>query len=208
MAPDLNLLRPVLDSLTTRLHTGDPRLIVASPYTTSPHYLDLDTLSPASRIFAQALKEIQALKADYATASYEESFNWDHVVSVVRSLASQEEGFQWEEQGFYTVIFRSKLNEGIDRDWLGKLDQESHREAMESGGLLKYWFGVPDGVRANLATCLWRSREDARKGGLGPWHKKARGAAREMYERITFDIRRFVIEDGANGWRIDEWKDE
>jgi hypothetical protein len=33
------------------------------------------------------------------------------------------------------------------------LDYESHREACESGGLLKYWFGGPSEERRNLATC-------------------------------------------------------
>lgn len=27
---------------------------------------------------------------------------------------------------------------------------------------------------------LWRSRQDAAAGGAGPWHAKARGAARTM----------------------------
>jgi hypothetical protein len=42
-------------------------------------------------------------------------------------------------------------------------------------------------------------------GGLGPWHKKARAAARELYETITFTIRKFAILDGAAGFRIEEW---
>jgi hypothetical protein len=54
-------------------------------------------------------------------------------------------------------------------------------------------------------TGIWRNREDARLGGLGPWHKKARLAARELYEAITFTIRKFVIEDGAKGFRLEEW---
>jgi hypothetical protein len=40
---------------------------------------------------------------------------------------------------------------------LYKLDYESHAEACESGGLLKYWFGKADGERRNLATCKFCS---------------------------------------------------
>ena len=50
-------------------------------------------------------------------------------------------------------MFRSKLKPLIDTEYLYKLDEESHREAVGSGGLLKYWFGAGDGQRRNLATC-------------------------------------------------------
>jgi hypothetical protein len=55
---------------------------------------------------------------------------------------------------------------------------------------------------------FWHSREDAYKGGLGPWHKKARAAGREMYEKIVFGTWRFVVEEGARGWRCVEWDGE
>jgi len=40
---------------------------------------------------------------------------------------------------------------------------------------------------------------------LGPWHKKARAAGRELYERIVFETGRFVVEEGVRGWRVEEW---
>lgn len=55
---------------------------------------------------------------------------------------------------------------------------------------------------------LWRSRNDARLGGTGPWHKKARGAARDMYEDITFTTLKLVIEDDVRSWRITDWTEE
>lgn len=58
---------------------------------------------------------------------------------------------------------------------------------------------------------VWRSREDARKGGSGPWHRRARGAAREMYERIEFTTLKLVVgedEEGNWGWEFGEWVDE
>ena len=54
---------------------------------------------------------------------------------------------------------------------------------------------------------IWRNREDAAAGGKGPWHRKARGAAREMYEHISFHTHKLVVEDGAHEWRLEEYRD-
>ena len=55
---------------------------------------------------------------------------------------------------------------------------------------------------------LWRSRQDARAGGTGPWHKKARGAAREMYEQITFTTLKLEVGDGVKSWGFADWTEE
>lgn len=60
---------------------------------------------------------------------------------------------------------------------------------------------------ANPDIGIWRTREDARLGGRGPWHAKARAAARELYESIVFSTMELVIEDGVKSWHISEWKD-
>jgi hypothetical protein len=52
---------------------------------------------------------------------------------------------------------------------------------------------------------IWRSRDDARAGGTGPWHKRARAAAREFYDSIVFTTRTLVIDDDASSWEISEW---
>lgn len=51
------------------------------------------------------------------------------------------------------MVFRSRLREGVDKGRLGDLDREAHGEAVEGGGLLKYWFGDGDEGGFNLATC-------------------------------------------------------
>lgn len=135
-------------------HDSSNNLLISSPYLTLSHALDLRTLDPQCQLFARALALMTAVRSDYATAEYTASFNWAPIMAHLRVLA-QREGVQWEQQRFYTVIFRSKLNENIDRDLLRKLDEESHREAAESGGLLKYWFGIPNDERRNLATCKY-----------------------------------------------------
>jgi hypothetical protein len=195
--------------------------LISSPYNDSNHLLDLLTLSLQEALLAKALTVLKPIRPDYATAEYTTSLNWDFVLSTLRSL-SKEQNHEWKEQSFYTVIFRSKLLPTADVDLLYALDQNSHAEASVSGGLLKYWFGKMNDEHRNLATCtclhpnfdvlvadyytgLWRSREDARLGGLGPWHKKSRLAAREMYESITFEVRKFVVLDGAQGFKIEQW---
>jgi hypothetical protein len=62
---------------------------------------------------------------------------------------------------------------------------------------------------ANLwrALGVWRSREDARAGGTGPWHAQARGAAKTMYERIEFTTLELVVGEKAGDWEFKEWKD-
>lgn len=75
------------------------------------------------------------------------------------------------------------------------------------------WLLVSDpGTLSNLVWMLtgagiWRSREDARLGGTGPWHKRARGAARELYERIEFTTLKLVVGEAVGTWSIAEWEE-
>lgn len=127
-------------------------LLVSSPYTESDHLLDLRTLDTPCGLFARALAILHPIRSDYAIADYTDSFNWESVMTRLRTLVANED-CRWQRQSFYTVTFRSKLKPDINRTSLRQFDKESHREAIASGGLLKYWFGSPDGERRNLATC-------------------------------------------------------
>lgn len=69
----------------------------------------------------------------------------------------------------------------------------------------RYWFGTPDAEGRNLATCIWRSQEDARKGGIGPAHRKAAGAARSLYDFWKIDRLKLTIEDDLKSWAITAW---
>ncbi|KAB2571988.1 UPF0643 protein [Lasiodiplodia theobromae] len=185
-----------------------PGHILSSPYPAPVHTLDLSRVPTPSALFAQALQQLTPVSDAYATLPYESAFDFDALFAELRRLVGEKgEGFTWPRTSFYVVAFRSVLKDGIDSERLGLLDQKSHEEAVASGGLLKYWFGVPDGERRNLATCFWHSREDAAAGGKGPWHKKARGAAITMYESIRFETRRLTVEEGVTGWTWEDWKD-
>lgn len=129
-------------------------LLISSPYNNPGHYLDLRTLPTPSRLFAKALTALRPATPDYSVAPFTDALNFPTVLGVIRHLA-QIEGYQWNETSFYVVTFRSKLKGNADVDFLYALDYESHREACESGGLLKYWFGKTDSERRNLATCTY-----------------------------------------------------
>ncbi|CAG8304134.1 unnamed protein product [Penicillium olsonii] len=197
--------------------------LIASPYNDPSHLLDISALDHQDRIFALALSYLKPIRSDYATAAYTESFNWSEIFSLVKSF-SEAENRTWTRRSYYVVIFRSILLPDADGDRLYDLDAHSHREAIASGGLLKYWFGSKNAERRNLATCeyylsirtcrtladekgIWRSRNDARLGGRGPWHAQARAAATVMYEEILFTTLRLDILDGAEGWELTDWKD-
>ena len=53
---------------------------------------------------------------------------------------------------------------------------------------------------------IWRNREDAKAGGKGPWHRQACASAKVMYESISFHTHRFVVEDGAVSWHLEDYQ--
>ncbi|KAH0544961.1 hypothetical protein FGG08_000887 [Glutinoglossum americanum] len=180
-------------------------LLVVSPYTERAHLLDLNTLDKPDQLLAKALTVMKPIRNDYATAPYIEAFNWDRVIETLRDLAAVEE-HDWQHRPFYIVVFRSQSPPTTDRSYLGLLDESSHKEAVESGGLLKYWYGVPDPVNGrNLATCVWRRRDDARRGSAGEGHRRAALAARQMYTEWKIERLALVIRDGVETWDIVDW---
>ncbi|KAL2204950.1 hypothetical protein CC79DRAFT_1252485, partial [Sarocladium strictum] len=180
------------------------RLLVQSPYDDEGHLLDLDTLDHENELLARALTKLHAIREDYATASYNDSFNWSEVLKELKDLV-EESGKGFRETSFYVVAFRSQIKPSTDYSHLGELDKAAHAEAVESGGFLKYWFGSPDSELRNLATCLWRSRDDAIAGGRGPAHKKAAGSTRSLYAYWKIDQHRLTVRDGADSWEIVPW---
>ena len=143
---------PALDA-ESKADVGD--FLVVSPYISQPHLLDLRPLQESQKLLARALTVLDPVRVDYATAPYHQTFNWNAVVNRLKFL-NGEAGHAWTRQHFYIVVFRSRVPPTTDRVELGELDQKSHVEATKSGGLLKYWFGMPDENGRNLATCMER----------------------------------------------------
>lgn len=149
------------------------RFLVVSPYTAPAHLLDLTTVDKPQQLMAKALVSLRALTPSYAVTPYAEAFNWGEVVAQLTPLSSEgdgegEESYIFPETSFYIIVFRSQIAPTTSGLHLGELDAEAHREATQSGGLLKYWFGTPDQNGRNMATCVWRHRDDAKRGGAGP----------------------------------------
>lgn len=128
------------------------RWLTVSPYLDPEHLLDLNTVDTPNRLLALAATQLEPATADYAIVKYEDAFEWTSFMTDLKSLADRE-NYRWTRQEFYVVEFRSQLKKNIDVDLLFQLDKLSHVEATAGGGLLKYWYGVPNAERQNLATC-------------------------------------------------------
>ncbi len=111
-------------------------LLVVSPYTSRAHLLDLGTVSKPNQLLAKALTTMKPTREDYATAPYDKAFNWASIMAVLQTLV-EEERYEWKEESFYVVVFKSRVPPTTDKTHLGRLDEKSHEEAMGSGGLLK-----------------------------------------------------------------------
>ncbi len=115
---------------------GSKEFLIISPYIETPHLLDLSTVEPQAQLLATALTGLKSVREDYATAPYEEIFNWSEVMTRLRQLCTTKEQ-TWIEQNFYIVVFRSQIPPTTDYSHLGVLDRAAHAEAMKSGGFLK-----------------------------------------------------------------------
>jgi len=71
----------------------------------------------------------------------------------------------------------------------------------------RYWFGTPDKVGRNLATCVWRSKVDARLGSMGEAHRAAAGATRLLYTEWFIERLKFTVKENVEGWEISQWVD-
>lgn len=125
-----------LDDKTVAPGARSLRYLVASPYTDPEHLLDLETLDVENQILAEALVGMKPLRADYATASYLDTFNWEEIICRVRELVAAR-GHDFKETSWYIVAFRSRIKPTTEYPDLGALDKAAHAEAMASGGFLK-----------------------------------------------------------------------
>ena len=141
----------------TSIEDSNSGELITSPYTDADHLLRLQTLDTQTQLFAKALTILHPTRADYATATYTDSFNWDEVFNLLRELSHSHYSDSWTRRRFYVVAFRSVLSPHADLEALHALDKHSHQEATLGGGLLKYWFGTRDCSRRNLATCMFSS---------------------------------------------------
>lgn len=129
--------------------------------------------------------------SDPLTTPYSECFHWDRLADWL----PLEEG-----QPLYAVVFRSVRKEEADTQELYEADAAAHEEARAGGGLLTYWYGVLNERRECLATCIWSSRDAARRALGQPKHANAMRLASRMYH--TYELTRYWVyrsKPGADG---------
>lgn len=165
----------------------------------SNHSTEFDTrlpnIDPASLFLHQALHYFRPVDDKYAATDYPEAFNWDEL-----ALPAD------VEREWYGVVFRSRRRPESSSLSLYAADRAAHAEAVMNGGLVMYWYGVPDETGLNLATCIWQSRKHAVNAISGPKHIDAMKQARGAYE--TYDLERWVITKplGQTSLTISRWE--
>ena len=71
-------------------------------------------------------------------------------------------------------------------------DKMAHEEAVKNGGLIMYWYGVPDPETGlNLATCIWQSRAHAIAANSRPKHAQAAKLAKSSFS--VYQLERYVL---------------
>jgi hypothetical protein len=137
------------------------------------------------RGMAAQAKEIEALHRvcqqicpiypDYATRPVQDGFSWSS------SLA----GCTFER--LYLVVFRSVRRPSADLDLLREHDDRAYEQALESGGLLRYFKGEANERRECLSFCLWETREQAIEASGAASHQSAAEISVRMYESYVLD---------------------
>lgn len=154
----------------------------------------LPDIDPASLVLHQALHYFRPLNQHYASSNYPLAFNW-------HELALPED----EEREWYAVVFRSRRKKESESLSLYAADRAAHAEAVRNGGLVMYWYGVPDATGLNLATCIWQSRRHAVNAISGPKHILAMRQAAGAYE--TYELERWIVRKskGRKHLELEKW---
>jgi len=144
----------------------------------------LPNIDPVSLSLHKALHHFSPRSPEYSSTPYAEAFNWSDLQLP-----------EHEEREWYCVVFRSKRRAGSDSGPLYEADRLAHEEAVQNGGLIMYWYGVPDADGYNLATCIWQSRRHAVAANSRPYHITAMRLAAASFE--TYILERHVLRKTA-----------
>ena len=133
----------------------------------------------------EACRRISPEHPDYAARPIEEGFSW----------ASSLAGCRFDR--LYLVVFRSVRRPTADLDLLRERDDRAYAEAVESGGLLRYFKGRANERGECLSFCLWETREQAVNAAGAASHRSAAEVSVDMYESYVLDrywLKRVVTE--------------
>ncbi|KXN90622.1 UPF0643 protein PB2B2.08 [Leucoagaricus sp. SymC.cos] len=174
-------LPPLLSSLPERINTEADKTLGNSEFVPLVTETRLPNIDPASLSLHKALHRFRPLSPNYAGTPYTEAFNWDELILP-----------EDEDRDWYCVVFRSKRKAGSDGGLLYEADKQAHEEAVRNGGLIMYWYGIPNPETGmNLATCIWQSRKHATAANSRPHHIRAMKLAAASYE--VYDLERYRL---------------
>jgi len=123
----------------------------------------------------EACRRLSPIHPDHANLPIQEGFNWSSCLA----------GVPFDR--LYLVVFHSVRRTTADLQVLWEHDNRAYADALEAGGLLRYFEGEMNGRRECLSFCLWESREQARRASGGASHRAATGITAEMYESYTLE---------------------
>lgn len=134
--------------------------------------------------------EIAPVDEDYRHKPIQEGFDFNKIIDDTQRIRGSLAG-----KALYLVVFRSKLNDGVDENYVTQLDNGAHEEALTSEELYAYFQGERDENNEALSMCLWGSAKaafDAVHGENSVKHKKAADSAPELYGD-NYDIEFYSI---------------
>jgi hypothetical protein len=126
----------------------------------------------------EACQQISPRHPDYATLSIEDGFDWSSLSCCLFDR-------------LYLVGFRSVWQPVADLDLLRERDDRAFEEALESGGLLRYFKGHANERRECLSFCLWETREQAKQAADAASHRSAAGVSAQMY--LSYLLERYWV---------------
>ena len=126
----------------------------------------------------EACQQISPTNPDYAMLPIEDGFDWSSLSCCLFDR-------------LYLVIFRSVWQPEADLDLLREEDDRAFEEALEFGGLLRYFKGHANERGECLSFCLWETREQARNAADAASHRSAASVSAQMY--LSYSLERCWI---------------
>ena len=126
-------------------------------------------------VLDRACQQISPMHPNYATRPIQDGFSWSSSLAECRF------------DRLYLVVFRSVRRPTADLDLLREHDDRAYAEALDSGGLLRYFKGQANEQRECLSFCLWETREQAIEAAGAASHRSAADISVHMYESYVLD---------------------
>jgi hypothetical protein len=126
----------------------------------------------------EACQRISPTNPDYAILPIEDGFDWSSLSGCLFDR-------------LYLVVFRSLWQPEADLDLLREEDDRAFEEALELGGLLRYFRGHANERGECLSFCLWETREQARRAADAASHRSAAAVSAQMY--LSYVLERYWV---------------